>query len=145
MISLFLIYSVGTESYKVHSLADVLYWKQLLLKHRLVDCRFLTGWDYVSELIPLTDILFISQMIYEYGERRWNDIDRGKPKKSEKNLSQCHFIKHKSHMDWRGREPGNPRWEVGEASTMGILTPLSVLFGSERVSARGKRTLRNWT
>jgi hypothetical protein len=56
-------------------------------------------------------------MIYEYGERRWNDIDRGNPKKSEKNLSQSHFIKHKSHMDWRGGEPGNPRWEVGEAST----------------------------
>jgi len=34
------------------------------------------GWDYVSELLPLTDILFIPQMIYEYGERRWNDIDR---------------------------------------------------------------------
>jgi hypothetical protein len=38
------------------------------------------GRDYVSELLPLTDILFILQMIYEYGERRWNDIDRGKPK-----------------------------------------------------------------
>jgi hypothetical protein len=36
----------------------------------------------------------------EYGERRWNDIDRGKPKNSEKNLSQCHFIRHKSYMDW---------------------------------------------
>jgi hypothetical protein len=34
------------------------------------------GSDYVSELLPLTDILFIPQMIYEYGERRWKDIDR---------------------------------------------------------------------
>jgi hypothetical protein len=32
---------------------------------------------------------------YEFGERRWNDIDRGKPKKSEKNLSQCQFVHHK--------------------------------------------------
>jgi hypothetical protein len=34
---------------------------------------------------------------YEFGERRWNDtdIDKGKPKNSEKNLSQCHFFHHK--------------------------------------------------
>jgi hypothetical protein len=32
-------------------------------------------------------------------EHRWNEIDRGKPKYSAKNLSQCHFAHHKSHMD----------------------------------------------
>jgi hypothetical protein len=32
-------------------------------------------------------------------EHRWNEIDRGKPKYSGKNLSQCHFVHHKSHMD----------------------------------------------
>jgi hypothetical protein len=32
-------------------------------------------------------------------EHRWNEIDRGKPKYSEKNLSQCHFVHHKSHTD----------------------------------------------
>jgi hypothetical protein len=26
-------------------------------------------------------------------------IDRVKPKNSEKNLSQCHFVHHKSHID----------------------------------------------
>jgi hypothetical protein len=25
----------------------------------------------------------------------WNEIDRGKPKDSGKNLSQCHFVHHK--------------------------------------------------
>jgi hypothetical protein len=35
------------------------------------------GWDYVSELLPRTDILFIPQMIYAYGERRWNDVLTG--------------------------------------------------------------------
>jgi hypothetical protein len=70
------------------------------------------GWDYVSELLPLTDISVIPQMIYGYGERRWNDIDRGKPKYSEKNLSQYHLVHLKSHRDWPGREPGTTRWEA---------------------------------
>jgi hypothetical protein len=66
-------------------------------------------WDYVSELLQLTDMLFIPQMIYEYGERRWTDIDSGKLKNSEKGLSHCRFVHHKSHMDW----PGTPQWEAG--------------------------------
>jgi hypothetical protein len=47
-------------------------------------------------------------------ERRWNETDREKPKCSEKNLSQCHFVYHKSLMDWPGIEPGPPRWEAGD-------------------------------
>jgi hypothetical protein len=33
-----------------------------------------------------------------------------KPKNSGKNLSQCHFVHQKSHVDWPGIEPGPPRW-----------------------------------
>jgi hypothetical protein len=38
-------------------------------------------------------------MIYEYEEPWWHDTDRGKLKNLEKNLSQCHFVYHNSHMD----------------------------------------------
>ena len=32
-------------------------------------------------------------------EHQWNEIDMGKPKYSEKNLSQRHSVHHKSHTD----------------------------------------------
>jgi hypothetical protein len=41
-------------------------------------------------------------------EHRWNEIDREKPKYSEKNLSQCHFVHYKSHMERPGIESGPP-------------------------------------
>jgi hypothetical protein len=37
-------------------------------------------------------VLFVPQMIYEYGEPRWNDIERIKSKNTEKGLSQCHLF-----------------------------------------------------
>jgi hypothetical protein len=46
-------------------------------------------------------------------EHRWNEIDGRKPRCSGKNLSQCHFVRHISHMDWPGIAPGPPRWEAG--------------------------------
>jgi hypothetical protein len=55
--------------------------------------------ENVFEFRPPTGLLFISQMIYEYGEPRWNDIDRKKPKNSENNPLQCQFVHSKYHLD----------------------------------------------
>jgi hypothetical protein len=54
------------------------------------------GWDYVSELSM--DLLFIPDVIHEYGELQWNDIDMGSQTDSKKNLFKYHFVHHKSNM-----------------------------------------------
>jgi hypothetical protein len=68
----------------------------------------LMEWDYVSELRPLTGLLFIPRIIYKYVEPRWNDTDRRRPN-TVKNLSHYHFVHHKFHTDankfLRGERP----------------------------------------
>jgi hypothetical protein len=71
---------------------------------------------YCATLVMKTKRKMISFFFsfFQAMEYRWNEIDRGKPKYSVKNLSECHLVHHKSHMDWTGIEPGPPRWEAGD-------------------------------
>jgi hypothetical protein len=40
----------------------------------------------------------------------WNDTDERKPKYLKKKpCPKCHSVRHKSHLDWPGVEPGPPR------------------------------------
>jgi hypothetical protein len=65
------------------------------------------GLDDVSELRPLKDPgdVWAWRVMVEW-------YLKGKPKNSERNPSQCHFVHHKFHMDWPGCKPGLLRWEA---------------------------------
>jgi hypothetical protein len=58
---------------------------------------------------PVMKMISAFFSFFQVMEHRWNEIDRGKPKYSDKNMSQYHFVHHKSHTDWPGIEPEPPR------------------------------------
>jgi hypothetical protein len=96
-----------------------------ILIHWLIGWLISIGWDYVSELLSLTDIVHPPDDRWVWRTTVEWYIDEGKQKNSEKNLSQSHFVHHKSHRDWPGSEPGTPRGEPGDKFVFILLNLLS--------------------
>jgi hypothetical protein len=75
------------------------------------------GWDRVHLVLrPLFGLLYQPQMIDDgddCGATGGMRIGRGTEVLWE-NLTEFHFVHHKSHMTWPGLEPGPPRWEAGD-------------------------------
>jgi len=50
----------------------------------------------------------------------WHRTDKGKPKYSQKMMSQYHFAHHKAHTDWPGTELVPPRWVARQPSAWAV-------------------------
>jgi hypothetical protein len=88
-------------------------WVIVVFIQAAVKCE--VGWVLVPKHGCLLTLAYYAfPRWYEFGEQWWNDILTGKPKNSEKNLSQCHSVHHKSHIDWPGCEPWPPQWEASD-------------------------------
>jgi hypothetical protein len=53
----------------------------------------------LCNIIIIIIIIVVVVVLFLLKEQQWNELDRGKPKYSGKNLSQCHFVHHKPHID----------------------------------------------
>jgi hypothetical protein len=57
---------------------------------------------------------------------------------SWKNLSQCHFVHHKSQMDWPGIEPEPPRWETSGCESWLLTLKKAYSLSCSENTVRGK-------
>jgi len=80
------------------------------------------------QLLRLYSIISDIQIVYEY--RALGEIIM-----LGENLSQCHFVHHKSSMHWPGIKPRPPQWQAGNSpdpwhgpSAAGILLPYTWIY-----------------
>jgi hypothetical protein len=94
----------------------------------------------VSELRPPTGLLFIFQVIYEYGEPRWNDINRVKPKNSEKICPSATLFTTNATWTELGANPGlhyeRPATNCMSHGTLGVFTSVHVGLLVDKVRLR---------
>jgi hypothetical protein len=70
--------NVGSNSYRrTWYAADLAVIFKGRRSHELLLFFTSMWWDYFSELWSITGLLFIPQMMYESGQPRWKDVDRG--------------------------------------------------------------------
>jgi len=93
-----------------------------------------------SELRPQTGLLFIPQVIYEYGQPLWNDSDRTELKNSEKNPSQCHFVHTNPILTDLGAEARG----TDHRATSSEAHPASYPMGTGGVSFTGGKSDGTW-
>jgi hypothetical protein len=94
------------------------FWSMLIIITTTYIIYFLRwGWGWVHSVRrPLTGLLYQSWMIDddECGAISVVRIGRGNRSTRRKPALVYHFVNHKSHMAWRGIEPGPPQWEADD-------------------------------
>lgn len=84
----------------------------------------------------LRSFAFLIRAVYRWRERCSTGAITGreKPKHEEKNLSQCHLVRHRSRMNWPGIEAGLLLW-VEQLTSYRSENTLDHIYRKQSVSA----------